>query len=255
MLVIGQSKTPRDSSASKKPQRTFILKQDAEKPKNEADRAKVAAEKANIKAEEAKPEARVKAHIEQEAWDFDVPEVEPIIENAFELIEPAMEQARAALENIDWGEINSAMDEASAALAEMPPLPPLPDIPPIPDIPPLPDFSIGFGRSWGFGSREYKKNLSDNEQLQLQALAALLDRDEKAALPEIERMARQHENWAMRASAVTMLSGSESSEVIPILEEVLNKDADKRVRRAAVHALSCREEPEAREVLKRLLQK
>ncbi|MDZ7363100.1 MAG: HEAT repeat domain-containing protein [candidate division KSB1 bacterium] len=112
-----------------------------------------------------------------------------------------------------------------------------------------------FGHEWSFNSKAYAKFLNDDEQVHLQALAALLDRDEKTALPEIKILARQHENWAMRAAAATMLSRPESAEAISILEEVLNKDADARVRKAAVRALSHRDEPAAREALKRLLTK
>jgi HEAT repeat protein len=107
---------------------------------------------------------------------------------------------------------------------------------------------------WGFEYRAYAEHLTDDEQVNLQALAALLDRDEKTALPEIKRLAREHENWAMRASAVAMLADSESAESLVILDEALNKDTDRRVRKAAVRALANHSEPEAREILKRLLQ-
>lgn len=114
---------------------------------------------------------------------------------------------------------------------------------------------IGGDLHWGFAHRAYAEQLTDDEQVKVQALAALLDRDEKTALPEIKRLAREHKNWAMRASAVAMLANSESAESLAILDEVLNQDTDRRVRKAAVRALANRSEPEAREILKRLLQK
>jgi hypothetical protein len=186
-----------------------------------------------------------------------------------------MEQAMQAMEQINWPEINAAMQEASRRLARLAPLPdippmppipsippfpalaPLPSIPPIPSIPPLPSGPLPFiagDLRWGFEHGAYAEQLTDDEQVNLQALAALLDRDEKTALPEIKRLAREHENWAMRASAVAMLADSESAESLAILDEALNKDADRRVRKAAVRTLANRSEPEAREILKRLLQ-
>jgi hypothetical protein len=255
ILVIGQAKVPRDSSAAKPSQRERARQQYFELQKDAVTRAKLAAEKAKIKAKH-----NVRMHLAEEEWEVDeLADLEPAIEEAMSQVEPALAQAREALENVDWGEIDAAMEEASESLsaiapfAHIPDIPPIPAIPPIPDIPPMPHIVIGAGLS--FGDREYKRNLSDEEQVRLQALAALLNNDEKTALPEIKNLARQHENWAMRAAAVSMLANAESAEAIPLLEEVLNKDADQRVRKAAVRALSCREEPAAREVVKRLLMK
>jgi|GEM_PF-3516059 len=276
--VVAQSKSPRDSSAAKSLQRARVLQQETEKQKKHVERAKISTEQAKSRAEAEKHKARVKARLTPGEWDFDeLVDVNPIIEGALWEVEPAMELARAALENIDWGHINEAMQEASENLALIMPFPPLPDIPPMPDIPPIPALApfpnippipaippmpeiwlgegMRFGHEWSFNSKAYAKFLSDDEQVHLQALAALLDRDEKTALPEIKTLARQHENWAMRAAAVAMLAKPESAEVIPILEEVLNKDTDPRVRKAAVRALSHRDEPAAREVWKRLLMK
>jgi len=267
ILVIAQSKAQRDSSAAKPLERERARQRYFELQKEAAEQEKLAAEKARIKA---KRHGRM--HLANEDWDFDeLAEIEPAIEEAMSQVEPALEQAREALENIDLVEINAAVQEASESLAriapfapipDIPPIPaiaPVPHIPPIPDIPPMPEIWMGegmsFGRGWGFSGNAYSKYLSDDNQVHLQALASLLNRDEEAALPEIKKLAREHENWAMRVSAVAMLANSENSEVIPILEEVLNKDTDQRVRKAAVRALSHRDEPEAREVLKRLLMK
>ncbi|MCG3120057.1 MAG: hypothetical protein ALAOOOJD_02641 [bacterium] len=267
--VIAQSQAPRDTTKSQS------AKQKADRQKALAERAKRDAEKEKLRG---KRHARIKAHLAGDAWAWDELAVaEPAVAEALEMVEPAMEAARAAMENIDFAEINMAMQDASenlarvapfvdmppippiAALAPFPELPPIPDIPPIPAIPPIPDIALGagmsFGQGWSWGGRAYAKNLSDEEQIRLQALSALLHQDENAALPEIKSMARQNENWAMRASAVALLAHVESAEVIPILDEVLNKDTDQRVRKAAVRALSQRDEPAAREALKRLLLK
>jgi len=281
ILVIAQSKAPRDTSTTKPSSRERLAQEHHEKQKIVADRARMAADRARAEADRARHRARREAHVDFDDFELDaLAEIEPVVVDAFELVGPAMDEARAALADIDFGEINAAMQDASeslARLAPMPPIPPISGIPPIPaippiaaippmpalapfpDFPPLPDFGIGRGRgpgrSWGLGSREFTKNLNDEEQIRLQALAALLDNDEKTALPEIKTLARQNENWAMRAYAVGMLANAESAEVIPILEEVLNKDSDQRVRKAAVRALSQRDEPAAREALKRLLMK
>lgn len=267
--VIAQSRAPRDTTKNQAAQ------QQAERQKEMAERAKREAEKERF---QGKRHARSKAHLAGEEWNWDeLADAEPAVAEALEMVEPAMEAARAAMENIDFAEINAAMQEASenlarvvpfvdmppippiAAIAPFPELPPIPAIPPIPPIPPIPDIAIGagmsFGHGWSWSGRAYTKNLTDEEQIRLQALSALLHQDEKAALPEIKSMARQNENWAMRASAVSLLAHVESAEVIPILDEVLNQDADQRVRKAAVRALSQRDEPAAREALKRLLLK
>jgi len=273
ILVIAQSKAPRDSSATKPSSRERMAREYNAKQRIVADRARMAADRARAEADHARHRARREAHADFDEFELDaLAEIAPAVEGVLEGVEPALAHAREALENIDWGEINDAMQDASeslARLAPMPPLPPIsgippfpalapfPDFPPLPDIPPMPDFGIGRGRGLGrgFGSREFTKNLNDEEQIRLQALAALLDNDEKTALPEIKTLARQNENWAMRAYAVGMLANVESAEVIPLLEEVLNKDTDQRVRKAAVRALSQRDEPAAREALKRLLLK
>ncbi len=273
ILVIAQSKAPRDSSTTKPSSRERLAREYNERQKIANERVRMAADRARAEAERARHHARREAHADFDEFELEaLAEIEPTVAGAFELIGPAMEEARAALAGIDFGEINAAMQEASeslARLAPMPPIPPIPgippmpvlapfpNIPPIPAIPPLPDFGIGRGRgpgrSWGLGSREFSKNLNDEEQIRLQALAALLDNDEKTALPEIKTLARQNENWAMRAYAVSMLANAGSADVVLILEEVLNKDTDQRVRKAAVRALSQRDEPAAREALKRLL--
>jgi len=286
ILVIAQSKAPRDSSATKPSSRERIAREYNEKQRIAAERARMAADRARAEADRARHRARRAAHADFDEFELDalaeiapavegaLEGVEPALLGAFELVGPAMEEARAALADIDFGEINDAMQDASESLARLAPIPPLPpisgippfpalapfpDFPPIPDIPPMPDLGIGRGRgpgrSWGLGSREFTKNLNDEEQIRLQALAALLDNDEKTALPEIKTLARQNESWAMRACAVSMLANAESADVVPILEEVLNKDTDQRVRKAAVRALSQRDEPAAREALKRLLLK
>jgi len=272
ILVIGQSKATRDSSATKQATNA------QDKAKKAEERAKLAAERELMKAERDKMRAvrraYAKASVDWDDWDADEwADVEPAIAEAWDGAEAAMEAASEAMENIDWGAINESMQHAAAALADMPPLPDMPPfpnipslatIPPIPAIPPMPPMpniaiaggrSFGFGRSWGFHGREFTKNLSADEQVRMQALAALLENDEKTALPEIQTVARQSENWAMRAYAVSMLANAESAEVIPLLEEVLNIDTDQRVRKAAVRALSQRDEPAAREALKRLLMK
>lgn len=281
ILVIAQSKASRDSSATKPTLRERRAHEYNEKTKIAAERAKIARERAMVDAKRAQHRAQRAAYTDFDELELEsLAEIAPTIEEAMEGVEPALAQAREALENIDWGEINNAMQDASeslAHLAPMPPIPPisaippfpalapfpdfppLPDMPPLPAIPPMPDISLGHGRSfgggWSFGHREYTKNLSEDEQIRMQALAALLDNDEKMALPEIQTVARRSENWAMRAYAVSMLANAESAGVIPILEEVLNKDSDQRVRKAAVGALSRRDEPAAREALKRLLKK
>lgn len=281
ILVIAQSKTSRDSSAAKQVARERLAREYNEKTRVAAERAKIAREHAKAEADRARHRARREWHFNDEDFGADeLAAMAPAIEEAMEGVEPALAHAREALENIDWGGINEAMQDASqslARLAPMPPLPPIsgippfpalapfpdfppmPDIPPLPALPPMPDMDFGHGRSfgggWSFGYREYTKNLSEDEQVRMQALAALLDNDEKMALPEIQTVARQSENWAMRAYAVSMLANAESAGVIPILEEVLNKDSDQRVRKVAVRALSRRDEPAAREALKRLLTK
>jgi len=272
ILVIAQSKAPRDSSTAKPSSRERMAREYNEKQRIVADRARMAADRARAEADRARHRARREAHADFDEFELEsLAEIEPAIAGAFELVGPAMEEARAALADIDFGAINAAMQDASESLARLAPMPPLPPIsgippfpalapfpgfPPMPDMPPMPDFGISPGRGLGrFSGREFAKNLNDEEQIRLQALAALLDNDEKTALPEIKTLARQNENWAMRAYAVGMLANVESAEVIPLLEEVLNKDTDQRVRKAAVRALSQRDEPAAREALKRLLLK
>lgn len=275
ILVIAQSQASRDSSNTKSTARERQTREHREKARIAAEHAKIAGEREKAEADRNRQRARRERYWDDENFDADeLAVVAPAITGALEGVEPALAHVRAALEQINLGEVDAALQEASANLSRlgpMPPLPPMPALAPFPDLPslpelsvmpalpPMPDISIGHGRSfgggWSFGHREYSKNLSEDEQVRAQALAALLENDEKTALPEIQSVARQNGNWAMRAYAVSLLANTENAAVIPILEEVLNKDTDQRVRKAAVRALSHRDEPAAREALKRLLTK
>ncbi|MDZ7363101.1 MAG: hypothetical protein ONB46_20615 [candidate division KSB1 bacterium] len=136
ILAIAQSKAPRDSAAAKPLQRARVLQLETGKQKTDAERARIAAEKARIRAEAAKHQARLATG----EWDFfdELVDVDPIFEGAWWEVEPVIELARAALENIDWDEINMTMQEASENLAASAPFALFQDIPPMPDLPPIP---------------------------------------------------------------------------------------------------------------------
>jgi hypothetical protein len=273
-FTASQDSSARDSSAAnKKSRRAFVRQQEWTKDHAllVSEQAHLFAEQARMQAETAQLSAQLHSELAPHLYELQAqalaqvgPAIEqameltgPAIEQAMELVGPAIEQATQELQNVDWPEINAAMQEASRKMARlgplphippippMPPLPamaPLPAMPPIPPIPPIPNgplpmfFHESFG--WDWQTEAYAKNLTDDEQVHLQALAALLDRDETTALPELKRLAREHANWAMRASTVAMLAHAESSNVLPILDEALNKDTDQRVRLAAVRALA-----------------
>lgn len=198
-------------------------------------------------------------------------------------LDAIMETARLSAElageivgNLDWEEISehaalaadlaveaAELHELTGHLAGIPPMmpfPPLPMIAPVPAIPPIgpvppPAPAIFHGEGWWHErSARYRQYLSEDEQVRLNALRALLEQDEKLALPEAQKLL-QHENWAMRAATLEMLGDVDSKEVVTILRETLRSETDKRVKRAAIHALSQRDEPEAREALQELLQK
>ncbi|MDZ7344629.1 MAG: HEAT repeat domain-containing protein, partial [candidate division KSB1 bacterium] len=165
-----------------------------------------------------------------------------------EQVGPALEQVGPALEQA-MREMEFGMQELHHHLPELMLLPPMPPLPSAPSSSML-NPSVG-----NFFSKAYAENLTDDEQIKIQALDGLLSQDEKTALPEIKQLARQHPNWAMRAAAVGLLAEVESPEALTILSETLQHDNDHRVRLTAVRALSNRSEPETREALKRLLLK
>jgi hypothetical protein len=277
-FAVSQDSTAHDSSAVvKKLRRDLILPDDPR-----AVHARILTEYAKAQAEAAMRSTDIQAMIQSQVAESleelseQLPEALSQIGPALEQIGPALEQVGPALEqamqglelgmqelqNVDWPEIQVELADLPAHFADFPPvpdIPPLPPLPPMAPIPPLPDAPLpplhGDIPGWGFAFEEYAENLSDDEQVRIQALAALMSQDEIAALPEIKRLCREHENWAMRAAAVSLLASSESAESLKIFDEVLRYDADHRVRRAVVRALANRPEAEAREILKRLLQK
>jgi hypothetical protein len=263
-LTVSQDAAKRDSlKTTHKPRRSLLLQHELMRGRAElaSEQARLLMEQGKMRMEAAHLQAEIAPHL-YELQAEALAHVGPAVEQAMAQAAPALAQV---MEGIAWPEINAAVQDASRELArlaplmDMPPMPPFPPIPPIPPMPPLPSGIIApfidGDLDWDFESGAYAEQLSGDEQIQLQALAALWDRDENAALPEIKRLAREHENWAMRASAVRLLANSESAESLAILDEVVSKDADRRVRKAAVQALANRSEPEARDILKRLLQK
>lgn len=197
-------------------------------------------------------------------------------------LDAMMETARLSAElageivgNLDWEEISehaalaadlaveaAELHELNWDLAEFPPLPdippipmiaPVPAIPPIGPLPPVPAIIHSEGW-WHERSARYRQYLSEDEQVRLNALRALLEQDEKLALPEAQKLLR-HENWAMRAATLELLGDVEGKEAVGILREALRSETDKRVKRAAIHALSQRDEPEAKEALEEVLRK
>lgn len=257
-LVASQVSTTRDSASTVRPSHRGRLVPHALPDYS----ARMAAENARMAAEAA----RLSAELIPPIFSEGIFELHSVLPQALAQIGPALEQMGPALEQA-MREVEFSMQGLHhhlpelMALPPMPPMPalaPLPPLPPMPPLPPAPFYAMPHHLQYSFGdffSKEYAENLTDDEQIKIQALAGLLSQDEKTALPEIKHLARQHPNWAMRAAAVSLLAGAESTEALAILDEALQQDADHRVRLAAVRALSNRSEPEAREILKRLLSK
>jgi hypothetical protein len=281
-FVASQTSTTRDSSSASKQLRRPLILPDRPLIEN----ARMAVENARITAETARLSAELEAALPP-AVEMSLHALHTVLPQALAQIGPALEQVGPALGQVGPAleqmgpALEQAMEELEfelkqnlpgfmAPLPDIPPIPPIPafaPIPPIPPIPPLPPFpdeplcplpcktipSQPLGCD--FELKEYLENLTDDEQVQIRALGGLLSQDEKTALPEIKRLARQDQNWAMRAAATSLLASAKSAEALTILDEVLRQDTDHRVRLAAVRALSNRPEPEAREILKRLLLK
>lgn len=138
----------------------------------------------------------------------------------------------------------------------------IPDVA-IPPIPPIdihiPDIRIDgmvSGFDWDVESLKLFRDLSDEEQLRLQALRSLARRDADQAIPALEKTLREDASAALRYEAVRQLGGFlEDSRVVPLLGKAAKNDKNLAVRKKAVRLLSKSKDPRAVEILEEIVGK
>lgn len=131
------------------------------------------------------------------------------------------------------------------------------DIPPIPPIPQIainiPEFQIDgmdFTLYDDFDGHKLFRNLSDEEEIRLQALRSVVRQDIDQAVPALEKIAREDPSPALRYEAVRQLGRFfEDQRVVPILGEVVKNDNSLTVRKKAIQLLGKSRDPRAVEIL------
>jgi len=135
------------------------------------------------------------------------------------------------------------------------------DIPPIPPIPQIaihiPEFrldGIDFTFYDDFDGHKLFKNLSDEEEIRLQALRSVARQDINQAVPALEKIAREDPSPALRYEAVRQLGRFfEDQRVVPILGEVVKNDNSLTVRKKAIQLLGKSKDPRAVEILEEVV--
>lgn len=135
------------------------------------------------------------------------------------------------------------------------------DIPPIPPIPEIaihiPEFrfdGMDFTFSHDFEGHKLFKNLSDEEQIRLQALRSVARQDIGQAIPALEKIALEDPSPALRYEAVRQLGRFfEDQRVVPILGEVVKNDNSLTVRKKAIQLLGKSKDPRAVEILEEVV--
>lgn len=131
----------------------------------------------------------------------------------------------------------------------------------IPDIEPvvvnIPDINFHGGDiSFYFDTQSSKlfKDLSEEEELRLQALRSVARQDVDKALPALEKTAKEDASPALRYEAVRQLGRFfEDPRVVPILGEVIKNDSSLEVRKKAIQLLGRSKDPRAVEILERIV--
>lgn len=137
------------------------------------------------------------------------------------------------------------------------------DIPPIPPIPQIainiPEFRIDgmdFTLYDDFDGHKLFKNLSDEEEIRLQALRSVARQDIDQAIPALEKIAKGDPSPALRYEAVRQLGRFfEDQRVVPILGEVVRNDNSLTVRKKAIQLLGRSKDPRAVEILEEVVGK
>ncbi|NIV98925.1 hypothetical protein GWN26_07145, partial [Candidatus Saccharibacteria bacterium] len=94
------------------------------------------------------------------------------------------------------------------------------------------------------------RNLSDSEQVRLEALRSIARQDAEVAVPALEKIIREDPSPALRYKAVHYLGRYLDEEgVLSLLEDVIKNDSNIDVRKKAIYVLSKSKDPRAVDIL------
>ena len=131
-------------------------------------------------------------------------------------------------------------------------------IAPLPPIPPIhveiPEISWDGFRFEGFGNDGASRlfdDLSEDEELRLQALRSVARQPADVAIPALEKSLRNDKSPAVRYRAVSYLRKflDEDDRIVPLLSEVIRRDENIKVRKKAIRILGESKDPRTVEIL------
>lgn len=125
-------------------------------------------------------------------------------------------------------------------------------------IPEIPDMEWGefhfegepviWGGEWGYSDRF--NNLTDEEELRVQALRSVARKDDGETIAMIEKVLKQDESAAVRYHAVRLLRQNlDNDKVIDLLGETARNDSNTDVKKTAIRLLGKSGSPRAVEIL------
>lgn len=118
----------------------------------------------------------------------------------------------------------------------------------------LSDCDFDGHRVYAAGEGGMFRDLSESEQLRLEALRSLARQDADTAIPALSRIAREDESPALRYEAVRKLGRFiDDQRVVQVLAQVIEKDQHLKVRKKAIQVLSRSSDPQAVKILEDLL--
>ncbi len=129
---------------------------------------------------------------------------------------------------------------------------PLPVIPPIHvEIPEISWDGFRFERFGNDGASRLFDDLSEDEELRLQALRSFARQPADVAIPALEKSLRNDKSPAVRYRAVSYLRKflDEDDRIVPLLSEVIRRDENIKVRKKAIRILGESKDPRAVEIL------
>ncbi len=222
-------------------------------------------------AKSADPQGKKKKHIVIDGDEIVIPDIEmKALEKALRKMEVHLEDFEFQME--DWGQHLEAlehlevvvpepgeisvvlpdMDELSYNLRKLEHLDMNIDIPPIPPIEihiPEIDFDFRFDFDDAGTSRLFRE-LSDDEEIRLQALRSVARDGANTAIPALEKTLQNDPSPALRYQAVRYLARYLDDErTAPLLGNVIENDKNVEVRKKAIKILGKSEDPRAVEIL------
>lgn len=132
----------------------------------------------------------------------------------------------------------------------------IPPIPPINIQIPQMDFDFRYDYDGAMSVVDLMDDLSDSEELRLQAMRSIVRQDADAAIPALEKTIRHDSSPALRYQAVRYLSRFlDDGRTTALLGEVVENDRHVKVRKKAIQVLGKSNDPRAVEILEEIIKR